>query len=110
MVQFYKIFENTTGVQYEYLTIRYDIKGRGITGEFDFLDVNGERVIDRGGDGDTHFWGDRESALFEKLGKAGWMLVNHSEGGAEEIFHFATFMRQLQYDESDSQPPVKYDE
>ena len=31
--------------KYEYLSIRYDYKGRGITQEFNLLDVNGERKI-----------------------------------------------------------------
>jgi len=95
MTDFKQIYKNATKAKYEYLTIRYDIKGRGITGEFDFLDINGRRVIDRGGYGDTDFWGDRESSLFAKLGEAGWLLINHSEGGAEEIFHYATFVREL---------------
>lgn len=48
-----QIFTNTTLKRYEYLIVRYDYKGRGITGEFNFLDINGRRVVDFGGQGNT---------------------------------------------------------
>ena len=95
-----QIFTNTSQKKYEYLIARYDYIGRGITGEFNFLDINGERVLNIGGQGDIATWGDREVDLFRKLGNAGWRLVDHSVVDKPEnvttTYHYAKFIRDVE--------------
>ena len=43
-----QVFTNASNQRYEYLLLRYDYIGRGITGEFHFLDVNGQRLVKNG--------------------------------------------------------------
>ncbi len=97
------IFINRTNRYFEYLIVRYDFIGRGISGEFNFLDVNGERVIKPGGKGDKGLWGAKETELFSRLGNAGWELVNHSVQDQPETtqitFHYAKFVRELSLQE-----------
>ena len=72
------IFSNTSNKSYEYLLVRYEPKGLGITGEFEYLDINNKRVINYLEEDSSKIWGNTEAELFQKLGKAGWRLVNHS--------------------------------
>lgn len=82
--------------RYDYLLIRYAFQGRGISGEFNFLDVNGERVLTRGGVGDIETWGPSETILFSRLGEAGWQLVGYDVIGESEMgsSHYAKFIRR----------------
>lgn len=83
--------------RYQYLVLRYGYQGRGISGEFNFLDANGERVISRGGVGDVDTWGPTETILFRKLGEAGWQLVGYGVAGEAEgvgSTHHAKFIRR----------------
>jgi hypothetical protein len=84
--------------QYQYLTLRYSYQGRGISGEFNFLDVDGERIITRGGVGDVETWGPTEAILYRKLGEAGWQLVGYGVAGESEgvgSTHYAKFIRRV---------------
>lgn len=61
---------------WEYLSIRFDYRGRGITQEFNLLDVNGQRL--------TGWMSENRQAAktlpeFMKLaGEDGWELVSHT--------------------------------
>ncbi len=81
--------------KWEYLSVRFDFVGRGITKEFDVLDVDGERL---------HGWSTKNKRVAETLpefldivGEDGWELVTHSiaEGrrGDNLEWHYMTFKR-----------------
>ena len=93
-----QVFADTSEQRYEYLLLRYDYIGRGITGEFHFLDVNGQRLV-KNGLAKLPDWSGSESEVFNRLGQAGWQLVNHSVVDVPEnkhiTYHYAKFMRPL---------------
>lgn len=81
--------------KWEYLSVRFDFKGRGITQEFDVLDVDGERL---------HSWSSKDRRVAETLnefldivGDDGWDLITHtiSEGRTNDKleWHYMTFKR-----------------
>lgn len=88
-----------SGKRYEHLSARYDFIGRGITGEFNFLDINGERVLHSGGKGDKATWGANETELCNTLEVAGWQLVSHAvqdmPEGQRITFHYLKFVREI---------------
>lgn len=61
---------------WEYLSIRFDFKGRGITQEFNLFDVNGQRL--------TGWTSENQQAaktlpeFLELAGKDGWEMVSHT--------------------------------
>ncbi len=77
-----------TSVQWDYLSIRFTYKGRGITKEFALLDVDGERV--------SSYSGKDEEApaslpeLLALVGADGWELATHafSETSGMHHMHF----------------------
>lgn len=93
-----QVFTNPSNQRYEYLLLRYDYIGRGITGEFHFLDANGQRLV-KNGAAITSDWSGKESDLFNRLGQAGWRLVSHSVVDVPEnkhiTYHYAKFVRPL---------------
>jgi len=61
---------------WEYLSVRFDYRGRGITQEFNLLDVNGQRLM-----GWTSESGQGAETLPEFLklaGEDGWEMVSHT--------------------------------
>ena len=82
-------------MKWEYLSARFDFLGRGITQEFDILDVDGERL---------HGKSEKDKRVAETLpeflevvGEDGWELVTHtiSEGRPSDglEWHYMTFKR-----------------
>ena len=72
-------------MQWDYLSIRFNYKGRGITKEFGFLDVNGERVSS---DGEAP---SNLPELLEQVGQDEWELVTHTVNQMET--HWMHFKR-----------------
>ena len=65
----------TQPTQWEYKSIRFDYLGRGITQEFNILDIDGKRV--------EGWWGSETNIktlpdLLQVLGAAGWEMVSHT--------------------------------
>jgi hypothetical protein len=84
--------------KWEYLSIRFDYKGRGITQEFNLLDVNGERVkgwYNAGGKNAKTL-----PELMQLAGEDGWELVSHVVNQDNEMngvtFHYMQFKRPLE--------------
>lgn len=81
--------------QWEYLSVRFDFKGRGITQEFSILDVNGERVKSWAGGGDGAARTLPE--LLSRSGEIGWELVSHVVNQDNRTngvtLHYLTFKR-----------------
>lgn len=86
--------------KYEYLSIRFDYKGRGITQEFNLLDINGERKVG---------WNDgkdKEGQLPNNLpdfltmaGSQGWEMITHvvnQDNRANGVtLHYIHFKREI---------------
>ena len=81
-------------ISWEYKSVRFDFKGRGITQEFNLLDVDGQRV--------TGWMGSSTAIttlpqLLQELGKQGWELVNHVVNQDNQTnlvtLHYLTFKR-----------------
>ena len=74
--------------KWEYLNIRYDFLGRGITQEFQKLDINGKR---------QNFTKSTLPELLNDLGQEGWELVCHSslDDGQTNLvtWHYLFFKR-----------------
>jgi hypothetical protein len=76
--------------KWEYLSVRFNYKGRGITQEFNELDINGKNVISGGSaEADT---AKMLPDFLSGLGEAGWELVNHTVE-AEIGWHYMHFKR-----------------
>lgn len=61
---------------WEYLSVRFDYRGRGITQEFNLLDVNGQRLT---GWTSESKQGAKTLPEFLKLaGEDGWEMVSHT--------------------------------
>jgi hypothetical protein len=69
-------FTATPIKKYEYLSIRYDYKGRGITQEFNLLDINGERKVSWNDDKADNIPNNLPQFL-NMVGSQGWELVSH---------------------------------
>mgnify|MGYP001790948429 CR=1 FL=1 len=86
--------------KYEYLSIRYDYKGRGITQEFNLLDVNGERKI--GWNDDKDKAGKLPNNLPDFLavvGSQGWEMITHVVNQDNKsngvTLHYMHFKREI---------------
>lgn len=62
--------------KWEYLTARFTFKGRGITQEFQTLDVDGERLHSYGKENPRFV--DTLPAFLAAVGDDSWELVSHS--------------------------------
>ena len=86
-------------MQWDYLSVRFSYKGRGITQEFEFLKVDGEHEDDTLDEDDD----DVVSSLPELLvvvGEDGWELVTHV---ILEGLHYMHFKRPR---DASSEPQV----
>ena len=81
--------------RFEYMHIRLDYKGRGITQEINILDIDGERIRE---------WGSAHEVptlpvMLAKLGEDGWEMVSHAvnqDMTANGVtFHYYNFKREL---------------
>ncbi len=81
--------------QWEYKSVRFDYKGRGITQEINLLDIDGKRVRD---------WGSADDVLslpeiLAALGRDGWEMVSHAVNQDNQTngvtFHYMQFKREL---------------
>ena len=61
--------------EWEYLSMRFDYKGRGITQEFNLFDVNGQRLT--GWTGEKAQTAKTLSEFLVLVGEEGWELVSH---------------------------------
>jgi hypothetical protein len=90
--------------RWEHIFIRFDFLGRGITGEFNFLDINGERISP------SQFPKQTLHEFLDLLGSHGWEIVAHQTeaavGGAGSdgvlgtgigavTYHYMTFKRRM---------------
>ena len=79
---------------WEYKSLRFDYKGRGITQEINLLDIDGVRI--KG-------WGDQDvpslPALLADLGRDGWEMVAHVVNQDNQTngvtFHYMQFKREI---------------
>lgn len=86
--------------KYEYLSIRYDFKGRGKTQEFNLLDVNGERKIGWNDNKDkTGKFPNNLPDFLNMLGSQGWeaitFAVNQDNKSNGVTFHYMNFKREI---------------
>ncbi len=92
------IFRQTVKSHFEYLSLRYSFIGRGVSSKFNFLDINGVRVIKMGSEEGKETWGSSEAGLLDKLGNAGWRMLTYSAkeqvDNVELTVHYAKFIRQ----------------
>lgn len=63
--------------KWEYLSIRFDYKGRGITQEFNLLDVNGVRKKGWVSSVFTGKEGNNLPDFLKLVGEEGWELISH---------------------------------
>lgn len=63
-------------VVWEYLSVRFDYKGRGITQEFNLLDVNGKRM--KGWLSEEQKSAATLPEFLRLAGEDGWELVSHA--------------------------------
>lgn len=81
--------------KWEYLSVRFDFKGRGITQEFNLLDINGERV--KGWAGSKGGFATTLPDFFKTAGEDGWELVSHVVNQDNQnnlvTLHYLTFKR-----------------
>jgi len=102
-------------MQWEYKHIRFDYVGRGITQEFNILDIDGERLK-----GWFSGKNNRKVTTLPELltffGEDGWDLVSHvvnQDGRSDAVtFHYMTFKRPKADDSSvpDSEKAQRYHE
>jgi len=102
-------------MKWEYKHVRFDYVGRGITQEFNILDVDGQRLKGWFGGKDN-----RKVTMLPELltffGEEGWELVNHvvnQDGRGDAVtFHYMTFKRPKADDSltSDSEKAQRYRE
>jgi hypothetical protein len=85
----------STHQRWEYLSVRFDYKGRGITQEFNLLDINGKREK-----GWLNTEGESAATLPEFLqlaGSDGWELASHVVNQDNQLngvtFHYMQFKR-----------------
>ena len=71
-------FTATSIKKCEYLSIRFDYKGRGITKEFNLLDINGERKIGWSDDKDkARKLPNNLPDFLAIVGSQGWEMITH---------------------------------
>lgn len=83
--------------RWEYLSVRFDFVGRGITQEFNNLDINGERIKS---------WGSKDQRvvstlpeLLSAVGDDGWELVSHDwdrDPSTGTTWHYMHFKRPVE--------------
>ena len=61
---------------WEYLSVRFDFRGRGITQEFRLLDVNGERLT--GWISESRQGAQTLPEFLKLAGEDGWEMVGHT--------------------------------
>lgn len=84
--------------KWEYLSIRFDYKGRGITQEFNLLDVNGTRVKGwQNADGKD---AGTLPEFMQAAGQDGWELISHVVNQDNQTngvtFHYMQFKRPIE--------------
>jgi len=81
--------------KWEYKSIRFDYKGRGITQELNLLDVDGVRLRGWGEGAD----GPSLPKMLADLGRDGWEMVSHAVNQDNQTngvtFHYMQFKREL---------------
>ena len=77
-------------MRWEYLSIRFDFEGRGITQEFNLLDRDGERL--KGWTDERGQVAETLPELLELLGNDGWELATHVIHSDEDL-HYMHFKR-----------------
>lgn len=86
--------------RWEYLHIRFDYKGRGITQEFNLLDINGKREINRfNRDALNKPLPATLPELLQDLGEQEWEMVSHvvnqDNKNNNVTFHYMNFKRPM---------------
>ena len=85
--------------QFEYKSIRFDYLGRGITQEFNLLDINGVRVLGWLKDPETDYPHKSLPVLLDVLGKECWEMISHTVNQDLKdnavTLHYMQFKREI---------------